>query len=266
MSIIKVQYWARCWMHLQSQSCMTWALYCQVKRRLNKRVMERSSASDRKTTFACTQKMSYILAHSALLIYNVILQYLSLRIVLFLSCCVFLYFVLWTLHSLCGSVVPGTEGKQGLPTDRGRGAGHSFEAGFNYTYPYRNRPCSKFLREFLDGNFGVGRLRSSKLSSYRIFKALWASTISVEKHSSRTNSHEMRRWSKRKKMYHAWLFDFLECLGGQNDLLKGQNRAIGGFWENSIFPFFHLFSLSPAKSGCFRVFWARFCHQKWSST
>ena len=166
--------------------------------------MERSSASDRKTTFACTQKMSYILAHSALLIYNVILQYLSLRIVLFLSCCVFLYFVLWTLHSLCGSVVPGTEGKQALPTDRGRGAGHSFEAGFNYTYPYRNRPCSKFLREFLDGNFGVGRLRSSKISSCSIFKALWASTISVEKHSSRTNCPPQNLLWERKQTSVQW--------------------------------------------------------------
>ena len=27
---------------------------------------------------------------------------------------------------------------------------------------------------------------------------------------------------------------------------------------------FYLFSLSPAKYGCFRVFLARFCHQKWS--
>ena len=30
--------------------------------------------------------------------------------------------------------------------------------------------------------------------------------------------------------------------------------------------FFHLFSLSPAKYGCFHLFSARFCHQKWSST
>ena len=32
-----------------------------------------------------------------------------------------------------------------------------------------------------------------------------------------------------KKMYNAWLFDFLGGLGGGNDPLNFQNRAIGGF-------------------------------------
>ena len=36
-------------------------------------------------------------------------------------------------------------------------------------------------------------------------------------------------------MYHAWLFDFLDGLGGGNDPLNFQNRAIGGFWENARF-------------------------------
>ena len=63
-----------------------------------------------------------------------------------------------------------------------------------------------------------------------------------------------------------WLHDFWVCLGGGKDPLNFKNWDIGGFWENFIFPFFHLFSLSPAKSGCFCVFWARFCRQKWSST
>ena len=43
------------------------------------------------------QKISFILPHSALLIYAT-LQYLLLRIVLFLSCCVFLYFELCILY------------------------------------------------------------------------------------------------------------------------------------------------------------------------
>ena len=45
----------------------------------------------------------------------------------------------------------------------------------------------------------------------------------------------MRRWFLRRKMYHAWLFDFLDGLGGGNDPLNFQNRAIGGFWENARF-------------------------------
>ena len=45
----------------------------------------------------------------------------------------------------------------------------------------------------------------------------------------------MRRWSKRKKMYHGQLLDFLVRFGGGNDPLKWQNRAIGGFWENVRF-------------------------------
>ena len=49
------------------------------------------------------------------------------------------------------------------------------------------------------------------------------------------NPHEMRRWSKRKKMYHGQLLDFLVRFGGGNDPLKWQNRAIGGFWENARF-------------------------------
>ena len=36
-------------------------------------------------------------------------------------------------------------------------------------------------------------------------------------------------------MYHAWLFDFLDGLGGGNDPLNFQNRAIGGFWEIARF-------------------------------
>ena len=36
-------------------------------------------------------------------------------------------------------------------------------------------------------------------------------------------------------MYHAWLFDFLDGLGGGNDPLNFQNRAIAGFWENARF-------------------------------
>ena len=48
-------------------------------------------------------------------------------------------------------------------------------------------------------------------------------------------SHGMRRWFLRRKMYHAWLLDFLDGLGGGNDPLNFQNRAIGGFWENARF-------------------------------
>ena len=45
----------------------------------------------------------------------------------------------------------------------------------------------------------------------------------------------MRRWFLWRKMYHACLFDFLDGLGGGNDPLNFQNRAIGGFWENARF-------------------------------
>ena len=146
--------------------------------------------------------MSYILAHSALLIYNVILQYLSLRIVLFLSCCVFLYFELCILcvALLCqgprvNKVFLLTEDeeqvillKQVLITP--------IHIGID--------PAQNFLREFLNGNFGVGRLRSSKISSYSIFKALWASTISVEKHSSRTNCPPQNLLWERKQTSVQW--------------------------------------------------------------
>ena len=42
-------------------------------------------------------------------------------------------------------------------------------------------------------------------------------------------THEMRRWSKRKKMYHGQLLDFLVRLGGEKDPLNFQNWDIGGF-------------------------------------
>ena len=53
--------------------------------------------------------------------------------------------------------------------------------------------------------------------------------------SSDFNAHGMRRWILWRKMYHAWLFDFLGGLGVGNDPLNFQNRAIGGFWENARF-------------------------------
>ena len=43
-----------------------------------------------------------------------------------------------------------------------------------------------------------------------------------------------------------------------------KNISLGPLRKKAIFTYFHLFSLSPAKYGCFRVFLARFCHQKWS--
>ena len=45
-----------------------------------------------------------------------------------------------------------------------------------------------------------------------------------------------------------------------------QNLLASPFWEIAFFVFFHLFSLSPTKYGCFCVFLACFDHQKWSST
>ena len=48
-------------------------------------------------------------------------------------------------------------------------------------------------------------------------------------------SHGMRRWFLWRKMYHAWLFYFFDGLGGGNDPLNFQNRAIAGFWENARF-------------------------------
>ena len=45
-----------------------------------------------------------------------------------------------------------------------------------------------------------------------------------------------------------------------------QNLLASPFWEIAFFVFFHLFSLSPTKYGCFPVFMACFDHQKWSST
>ena len=83
-------------MHSQSQSCMKWAQYRQVYWPLDKSVMVRSSASDRKTTFTCTKDLLYFApqfhAHN---IWHC--SIVCFGIVLLLCCSVFLYFELCIL-------------------------------------------------------------------------------------------------------------------------------------------------------------------------
>ena len=102
-------------------------------------------------------------------------------------------------------------------------------------------------RNYLKSEVLIGRKRTSGANPsiclqllsgchqtcHQSIKSSW--TITQDSLVPGGGSHGMRRWFLWRKMYHVWLLDFLDGLGGGNDPLNFQNRAIGGFWENARF-------------------------------